>query len=140
MTNQKARIETTGARACAEETLRPRPDQENGGGNEKCEGRLSERCEMIAAPEPEQQYAPENRLRRINPKLGVPQHECVARNWHPFADRQQDEKRGHRQDVREQRLALRLHCLPKRPRYSCGMPDEDKPETADALMRAIELE
>jgi hypothetical protein len=40
----------------------------------------------------------------------------------------------------EERARLGLHCLSNRARYSCGVPDENKRETADALMRSAELE
>jgi hypothetical protein len=33
-----------------------------------------------------------------------------------------------------------LHCREKRAGYCCGVPEEDKRETADAFMRSAELE
>jgi hypothetical protein len=42
--------------------------------------------------------------------------------------------------VSEERSALGLHWFRKTARYSCGVPEEDKEETSDALMRSIEIE
>jgi hypothetical protein len=42
--------------------------------------------------------------------------------------------------VSEEPSVLGLHWLRKTARYSCGVPQENKEETPDALMRSIENE
>ncbi len=94
-------IEAVRPRGESEELLRRNPDDENHDGNEESERDIFGTSQVIAAPEPKQQRAAENGLRRENPELGVTQRESGSQFWQPLTDGQQSDEQCHRQHVRE---------------------------------------
>src|SRR4026207_174960 len=64
---------------------------------------------LVAATKPKQQRATEDRLRRINPELGMTREKYLAAGREELAKREQSQEQNHGQDVGQELPAMRLH-------------------------------
>src|SRR6476660_2832447 len=64
---------------------------------------------LVAATKPKQQRATEDRLRRINPELGMTREKYLAAGREELAKREQSQEQNHWQDVGQELPAMRLH-------------------------------
>jgi hypothetical protein len=66
---------------------------------------------LVAATKPEQERATEDRLRRINPELGMTQEKYLAAGREELAKPEQSQEQNHWQDVSQELPATRLHFV-----------------------------
>ena len=64
---------------------------------------------LVAATKPKQQRATEDRLRRINPELGMTREKYLAAGREELAKCEQSQEQNHWQDVGQELPAMRLH-------------------------------
>src|SRR4029077_7180359 len=106
---KQCRVEADSTCREVKEILRRDPDAKNGHRDDQGKDDIFQAMKLVAAKKPEQERATEDRLRRINPELGMTQEKYLAAGRQELAKREQSQEQNHWRDVGRELPAMRLH-------------------------------
>src|SRR4029078_1245922 len=106
---KQCRVEGNSTCREVKEILRRDPDAKNGHRDDQGKDHIFQSMKLVAATKPKQERATEDRLRRINPELGMTQEKYLAAGRQELAKREQSQEQNHWQEVGQELPAMRLH-------------------------------